>query len=495
MSTRRRAAAAGALATAPAIAVGWALSHAFDQLPFAPFALADRIVRITPGPVATAAIDRLHHAALPLLAGTVVAGFVGLGAVLAAVRAVGRWPAAAAGAPMAGALLAAALVAPVDTRPAGALAAAALGGALYALALAALCPRKAPAAVAFDPERRRALVAVAAATAGALLAADPLGRLVGARASRLRLLATAMPARRRPPFPGVAGLSPEVTSVADHYVVDIDIEVPDVDVGSWRLEVGGLVERPLRLGFEELQQRFALVEETAVLTCISNPVGGPLVGNSAWTGVRLRDVLAAARPSWNAVALAVTCADGYTAGIPLRAALHDSALVAVGHDGRALTREHGFPCRLRVPALYGMLNPKWVRSIELVDRPYRGYWAQQGWSATAVVRTASRIDTPRRARAGVPTWIAGVAWAGLRGIARVEVSLDDGRTWRGATLNPPLSPWGWTQWAYRWTPERPGQHALGCRATDGTGRVQDPHPRPPHPAGASGYHRVTLNVS
>ena len=494
MSTRRRAAAAGALATAPAIAVGWALSHAFDQLPFAPFALADRIVRITPGPVATAAIDRLHHAALPLLAGTVVAGFVGLGAVLAAVRAVGRWPAAAAGAPMAGALLAAALVAPVDTRPAGALAAAALGGALYALALAALCPRKAPAAAAFDPERRRALVAVAAATAGALLAADPLGRLVGARASRLRLLATAMPARRRPPFPGVAGLSPEVTSVADHYVVDIDIEVPDVDVGSWRLEVGGLVERPLRLGFEELQQRFALVEETAVLTCISNPVGGPLVGNSAWTGVRLRDVLAAARPSWNAVALAVTCADGYTAGIPLRAALHDSALVAVGHDGRALTREHGFPCRLRVPALYGMLNPNGCApsSSSTASTAATGP-SRAGRRPRSCVRR--RGSTRRAAPAGVPTWIAGVAWAGLRGIARVEVSLDDGRTWRGATLNPPLSPWGWTQWAYRWTPERPGQHALGCRATDGTGRVQDPHPRPPHPAGASGYHRVTLNVS
>ena len=137
----------------------------------------------------------------------------------------------------------------------------------------------------------------------------------------------------------------------------------------------------------------------------------------------------------------------------------------------------------------------WVQSIELVDRPYRGYWAQQGWSASAVVRTESRIDTPRRARAGVPTWVAGVAWAGLRGIARVEVSLDDGRTWREATLNPSLSRSAWTQWAYRWTPERPGRHALRCRAADGSGRLQDARRRPPHPSGASGYHRVTVDVA
>ena len=136
-----------------------------------------------------------------------------------------------------------------------------------------------------------------------------------------------------------------------------------------------------------------------------------------------------------------------------------------------------------------------MRSLALVDRPYRGYWAQQGWSETAIVRTESRIDTPRGARAGVPTWVAGVAWAGLRGVARVEVSLDDGRTWLDATLNAPLSPWAWTQWAYRWTPGRRGRHALRCRATDGSGRPQDARPRPPHPSGATGYHRVTVAVS
>jgi hypothetical protein len=142
-----------------------------------------------------------------------------------------------------------------------------------------------------------------------------------------------------------------------------------------------------------------------------------------------------------------------------------------------------------------MLNPKWVQSIELVDHPYLGYWAQQGWSPTAVVRTQSRIDAPHRARAGRPTWIAGVAWAGTRGISKVEVSSDGAHTWQPARWRRPLSPWAWTQWALRWTPSHPGPHTIVCRAADGTGVTQDARERPPHPSGASGYHRVTVTVT
>jgi DMSO/TMAO reductase YedYZ molybdopterin-dependent catalytic subunit len=297
----------------------------------------------------------------------------------------------------------------------------------------------------------------------------------------------------RAPFPRVAGLSQEVTSVADHYVVDIDIDDPLVDASAWRLHVGGLVQRRLNLGFIDLQRAFPLVDEISVLTCISNPVGGPLVGCSRWEGVPLAALLRRAEPQPNATALLVRCADGYSAGIPLAAARHPSALLAIAQDGRSLSREHGFPARLRLPALYGMLNPKWVQSIELVDHPVLGYWAQQGWSPTAVVRTESRIDTPHHARVGEPTWIAGVAWAGSRGISRVEVSTDG--TWRPARLRRPLSPWAWTQWALRWTPTNPGRHVVACRATDGQGVVQDARERPPHPSGASGYHRVTVGVT
>jgi len=226
-------------------------------------------------------------------------------------------------------------------------------------------------------------------------------------------------------------------------VVDIDINDPVLDGPGWRLRIDGLVQEPLDLAFLDLQRDFALVDEISVLTCISNRVGGPLVGCSRWEGPRLADVLRRARPRANANGLVVRCADGYTAGVPLSEAMHPSALLAIAQNGESLTREHGFPCRLRLPALYGMLNPKWVQSIELVEHPYRGYWAQQRWSRTAVVRTESRIDTPRHARTGEPTWIAGAAWAGTRGITRVEVSTDGEATWEPARLHEPLSTWAW----------------------------------------------------
>jgi DMSO/TMAO reductase YedYZ molybdopterin-dependent catalytic subunit len=175
--------------------------------------------------------------------------------------------------------------------------------------------------------------------------------------------------------------------------------------------------------------------------------------------------------------------------------MHPSALVAIAHNGRPLTREHGFPCRLRIPALYGMMNPKWVQAIDVVDRTYRGYWQRQGWAQDAIVRTASRIDTPRSARAGEPTYIAGVAWAGIRGIAAVELSTDRGASWAHARLHQPLSPWAWTQWALAWTPPHPGRYDVTCRATDGGGHPQDSRVRPPHPSGASGLHRVTVDVT
>jgi DMSO/TMAO reductase YedYZ molybdopterin-dependent catalytic subunit len=305
----------------------------------------------------------------------------------------------------------------------------------------------------------------------------------------------ASPRRRRPAFPRIPQLTPEVTAVADHYIVDIDISKPVLDAGSWRLRVEGLVDRPLALGFDELQGRFSLVSEYAVLTCISNPVDGPLVGNSLWEGVRLRDLLDAAGVSPRAWGLAVSCADGYSAGIPFVAARHESALAAIAQNGQPLTREHGFPCRLRVPALYGMLNPKWVTELRVVEHPYVGYWAQQGWSRTAHVRTEARVDTPQTARAGEPVWIAGVAWAGTRGISRVEVSTDRGGTWRSATLHEPLSRSAWTQWAHLWTPPSSGQYQILCRATDGHGRTQDPRLRAPHPSGASGYPQRGVSVT
>jgi hypothetical protein len=142
-----------------------------------------------------------------------------------------------------------------------------------------------------------------------------------------------------------------------------------------------------------------------------------------------------------------------------------------------------------------MMNAKWLESIEVVDHRFEGYWQKQGWSDVGIVRTESRIDTPSNTRHGLATWIAGVAWAGDRGVSAVEVSLDGGRTWDRAKLHQPISPLSWTQWAYRWTPSRPGPYTIACRATDGKGMRQDAVKRPPHPSGASGYHEVRIEVT
>ena len=492
---RRRAAVDGLLAATLGLAATFVASIAAPALEFPPFALADRIVRITPGSVATLAIDRLQHEALALLGLLAVLGFLLLGiAISLASRSAGRVPPWAAGGAFTAGLAAAELSAPVPPPTVALLAIAAGAGGLFAAALQWL-RRLAPRRRRFDPGRRRVLAQLGGGGAALLLGGTVLGLLGGSseRAPVTGLLRPRPP--HRGPFPRIAGLSREVTSVASHYVVDIDLNDPVVDAGDWKLMVEGLVGRPLTLDFEELQRRFPLTGEYSVLTCISNRVGGPLVGNSLWHGVRLRELLSAAAPRRGALDVVFECADGYTAAIPLVQAMHPSVLVAIAHNGRSLTREHGFPCRLRAPALYGIKNPKWIERIVVTDKHFEGYWQRQGWSDRALVRTESRIDTPAKATAAEPTWIAGIAWAGLRGIAAVEVSTDGGRSWERADLQRPLSPYAWTRWAHRWTPPRPGRHELVCRATDGDGQAQDSTQRPPHPSGASGYHRRTLDVA
>jgi DMSO/TMAO reductase YedYZ molybdopterin-dependent catalytic subunit len=299
-------------------------------------------------------------------------------------------------------------------------------------------------------------------------------------------------------FPTIAGLSPEVTSAEDHYIVDIDLVKPVVEAAGWTLTVKGEVENPLKLTFASLQDGFEVVEDFSVLTCISNEVGGPLVGHSAWGGVRLRDVLEEARPRENTVDVVFTAADGYKDSIPLEAAMDPAVILAVTQNGEPLSQGHGFPCRVRVPAIYGMKNVKWVRSIELVSRDYKGYWMQRGWSDEAIIRTQSRIDVAGddlAASVGEQTWIAGVAWAGDRGVTKVEVTVDGGRSWNEAELKRPASDISWRLWAYAWTPEESGTAVVMCRATDGTGEVQTTTERPPHPSGASGLHTIEIDVN
>jgi len=493
---------AGSWAAALALAFAWAASRVVDSVPFAPLSVGDRLIRLTPGDAATFAIDTFGKAASQGLAVAITLIFVLAGAVLPTLTAAGGRPRPyAAGLALAVGLFVAGIVAPMTPSSLPSVAVAAVSGLLYATSLQWLLTRTRTGSAAdrHDPSRRRALLWIGSSAFGLALGGSLIGRLLGG-AGPDTAVALKPPRTPAPPpadgrFPRVPGLAPEITPVADHYVVDIDLVKPVIEARDWRLRVGGLVQRPAKLSFAELQRRFEVVEQVSVLTCISNPVGGPLIGNTAWTGVRLRDVLKAAGLKRGAVDIVFRGADGYDVSIPVARAMQSTALLAIGQNGRPLTQDHGFPCRVRVPALYGMMNAKWVESIEVVGADHRGYWAQRGWSEVGEVRTQSRIDTPARAQAGEPTWIAGVAWAGEREISRVEVSVDAGRTWQPAELRAPRSAVAWTQWAYRWTPQRAGTVRVLCRATDGEGQRQDATERSPHPAGATGYHDTEIRVT
>ena len=497
---RKRWSMRGAVAGALVLSFAWAANRLDATIPFPPLSLAERIIRITPGGVATFFIEKLGPNAVRLLSVGTVAGFLVVAAVLPRVSSRKGSPRPyIAGGLLAAILFAAILIDPLRPAAVSSLLVSLAAGGLYAMALSWLAePARAEAS---DRSRRRALIGLGAMAAFVTVGGSGLGRFVRRLArpnTDVSIRTPDVPARvpSRPRFPSVPGLSDEVTSPGDHYVVDIDLLDPVVEADGWTLRITGLVDRPMTLTFAELQSVSPLVEEFAVLTCISNPVGGPLVGNSRWSGPRLRDVLHTAQVQEAAVEVVFRCADGYTESLPLDSALDPSVVLAVAQNGQPLRQEHGFPCRLRAPAVYGMKNPKWLEEIEVVGGDVRGYWEQRGWSDDAAVRTESRIDTVGPdLHVGVPTWIAGVAWAGIRGISRVEVSTDGGGTWESAIMHAPLSPYAWTQWANRWSPPAAGPYRILCRATDGTGAPQDPSPRPPHPSGATGYDQAQVDVS
>jgi len=305
-------------------------------------------------------------------------------------------------------------------------------------------------------------------------------------------------AERGQAAPGAASgqLPAPLTPTEDFYIVSKNFFDPSVSVPDWRLTIEGQVERPRSYTYEELRARPAMKRVTT-LECISNPVGGNYISTGEWTGFPLRDLLAEAGLLPGVVDIVLHAADDYADSIPLVAALDPDTLLAYDLNGAPLPESHGYPLRLIVPGIFGMKNVKWITRIEAVDRDFQGYWQERGWSDIATVQTMSRIDVPASNRtlvAGQPTLIAGIAFAGDRGISKVEVSTDDGETWAPATLDEPLSPLTWVLWRYEWTPIRPGRYHLVVRAYDGQGQVQDAKERPPLPDGATGYHTVSVRV-
>ncbi|RIW45995.1 molybdopterin-binding oxidoreductase [Micromonospora endophytica] len=296
---------------------------------------------------------------------------------------------------------------------------------------------------------------------------------------------------------GTLGLASYVTTNKSFYRIDTALLVPQVDPETWRLRIHGRVRNPMTLSYADLLAR-PMIERYVTLACVSNEVGGDLIGNARWLGVPIRELLDEVAPLDGADQVVGRSVDGWTCGTPT-AVLRDGrdALLAVGMNGEPLPLAHGFPVRMVVPGLYGYVSAcKWITELELTSfADFDAYWVPRGWSAQGPVKTQSRIDTPRprnRPAAG-PVMVAGVAWAQHRGIRRVEVRVDGG-PWQEATLAPTVSVDTWVQWSWRWT-ATPGEHTLQVRATDGTGETQTGQTQDVAPDGATGWHTVAVTIS
>ncbi len=296
--------------------------------------------------------------------------------------------------------------------------------------------------------------------------------------------------------PGIDGLSPLYTPNDDFFRIDTALRVPQVDLDGWSMTIDGMVENPLTLTFDDLLA-MDLVESDVTLACVSNQVGGNLVGNARWLGVPLAELLERVGVDPGAEQVVGHSVDGFTAGFPLDV-LDDGrpALVAVGMNGEPLPLRHGFPARLVVSGLFGYVSAtKWLSRIELAPwEGVNGYWIPRGWSKEGPVHTQTRIDVPADRTTVAPGRIAvaGVAWAPSRGVAQVEMRVDDG-PWTEVELSEEIGDHAWRQWWTDWNAEE-GTHILEVRSTDGTGETQTETIRPPAPSGATGWHRIRVRV-
>jgi DMSO/TMAO reductase YedYZ molybdopterin-dependent catalytic subunit len=271
---------------------------------------------------------------------------------------------------------------------------------------------------------------------------------------------------------------------------------PSIARSLWRLEIGGLVERPRSYTFAELSTLPATTQETT-LSCISNGVGGGLISNAAGKGVSLRDLLLAAGPRAGAMEVLCHGADSYTDTFSWDKAMEPETMVVYEMNGEPLPERHGYPTRLIVPGLFGEKNVKWVTRIEVIDYDGKGFYEQQGWGPNFTVQTQTRIDSPnlrRPLQVNQTVALKGIAFAGDRGVAKVEVSVDDGKTWHDATLNPAGTRITWRLWSFDWLPTEEGEYVVVARTTDGTGAKQIEEARGSVPQGSTGIQRFRVQV-
>ncbi len=339
------------------------------------------------------------------------------------------------------------------------------------------------------------VAAAAAAVTGRVLASA--ASAVSDARTKLKLPAAAQPAPPPPAgasFP-VDGITPYVTPNDDFYRIDTALQVPVIDPDAWSLRIFGMVEQEVELSFAQLTA-LPLEEHLTTMTCVSNEVGGDLIGNALWLGYPIRKLLAQAKPLAGADMVLSRSEDDFTAGTPLEALTDPKreAMLAIGMNGEPLPIEHGFPVRMVVPGLYGYVSgTKWVVEMKVTTFDAdQGYWTPLGWSAKGPVKLASRIDTPRKTVDAGTVVVAGVAWCQHIGIGKVEVQVDQG-PWQQAELAETTGPDTWRQWRLNWAATT-GSHELRVRATDTEGHLQIEAEAAPAPDGATGYHTASVKV-
>jgi DMSO/TMAO reductase YedYZ molybdopterin-dependent catalytic subunit len=512
----------GAMLMASLIAVFY-LAWRLAGLPFVAFDVFDWLARTLPGSVITFGINAIVSVIRALhlgptaetakiaektiaIVGLLVVGAISGAVLFAFLRAFrGNY------APLFGAVIGAAVGAPValisrsvgQTATAGPitsavwiLAAFVIWGAVLGWSYRRL--RAVGATEAARIDRRRFLIRLGGATAvitvvGAVVAALVVGRrkrevVEGERWSANHALPNA--AAEVKPAPGTR---PEFTPLEQHYRIDINTIPPAIKQDDWRLKIGGLVESPLAFTLDDLRGKYEPSHQFITLACISNPIGGDLIGTTRWTGVSLQRLL----PDWKlkpeATHLKIRSADGFFEVVPLETVKADErVMLTYAWDGAPLLTEHGFPLRIYIPNLYGMKQPKWIESIEATDHLEPGYWVERGWDAQARMKATSVIDTVAvdmmivQADESTLVPIGGIAHAGARGVSKVEVQVDGGE-WREAKLRAPMSSLTWVIWRYDW-PFQKGRHTFTVRCYDGDGAPQIVEEAPPAPSGASGLH-------
>lgn len=381
---------------------------------------------------------------------------------------------------------------------------------LVGIVLLALLTRRAAAVASASGARnqgmaRRTFLVTSGLTAGvgilsavtARVAASGVQAAEGAR----RMFRLPTPAVAAAPLPATAtldvpGIAPLITPNQDFYRIDTALLVPSIDPANWSLKITGMVDREVTVTFDELLA-LPLEESYTTLACVSNEVGGGLIGNALWLGYPIRHLLAKARPKSGADMVLSRSSDGFTAGTPLEALTDDrNAILAVAMNGAPLPAEHGFPVRMVVPGLFGYVSAtKWVTELKVTTFAQEAaYWTQHGWSARGPVKLSSRIDTPSdfSSVASGRMTVAGVAWSQHVGVSRVEIQVDDG-PWAEAELATAISADTWVQWSYSWDAS-PGQHQLTVRATDANGEVQTATRADVVPDGATGHHAILIEV-